>query len=508
MKSRQNCRFLQLEVEQLEGRVVPATVTPPPTPAAPYELWGSTNWSGISLNTTNQAVTAVSGSWVVPTVSGKGTAYSATWIGIDGFNSSTVEQIGTDSDLVNGKQETYAWVELFGDAAGRKVAAYYYMTPINSLTITAGDSISASVTYESSTRTTSTFLFTIQDTTKGTSWSEKLTTQYVVPVRNSAEWIEEAPSSNTGVLQLANFGSVTFTNAQATIGGKTGTIASFGGTINLIDMGTFNTRGQWTKVEDETSTLNAAGNSFTVQYGATDPLPPSGGPLHAGLNDLGLPTNQATSAQPQTPTTASIANTTAATINVLLAQGTLNQSAQQTQLGSAVLPIQTTTLVTVPVVSPAQQLFVAQIATVQAGRSVSLGNNGLAAQDQAGADTAATPPVLETPAPSTPPNTAPMRDSAPLGTPKDSPAPPSDPGETRFERSDALFGDSLEAARWRQGDLWVLLGQTGPQQTTVASALGLVFALSLGDPWKLLEDEPNRRLRTEPERGRNERNIP
>ena len=42
--------------------------------------------------------------------------------------------------------------------------------------------------------------------------------------RSSAEWIVEAPSSNYGILPLANFGTVTFTNAYATIGGTTGAI--------------------------------------------------------------------------------------------------------------------------------------------------------------------------------------------------------------------------------------------------------------------------------------------
>ena len=44
--------------------------------------------------------------------------------------------------------------------------------------------------------------------------------------RSSAEWIVEAPSSNQGVLTLANFSTVTFSNATATINGVTGPIDS------------------------------------------------------------------------------------------------------------------------------------------------------------------------------------------------------------------------------------------------------------------------------------------
>src|SRR5580700_4003897 len=63
----------------------------------------STNWSGYAVTTaTGSTFTNVNGSWIVPTAncssSGVQTAASSFWIGIDGFNSSTVEQIGTDSD--------------------------------------------------------------------------------------------------------------------------------------------------------------------------------------------------------------------------------------------------------------------------------------------------------------------------------------------------------------------------------------------------------------------------
>ena len=46
----------------------------------------------------------------MPTVpSGGSTAYSSFWVGIDGFSSSSVEQMGTDSDVVNGIPTYYAW---------------------------------------------------------------------------------------------------------------------------------------------------------------------------------------------------------------------------------------------------------------------------------------------------------------------------------------------------------------------------------------------------------------
>ena len=94
MKNRFKLRLL---VEELESRLVPSKGNPWPYP--------DPNWSGYSIDAANHTVTDVKGSWVVPTVtvSGNGTSYASTWVGIDGDNSNTVEQIGTDSDQVNGK---------------------------------------------------------------------------------------------------------------------------------------------------------------------------------------------------------------------------------------------------------------------------------------------------------------------------------------------------------------------------------------------------------------------
>jgi hypothetical protein len=59
------------------------------------------------------SVTDVTGSWTVPAVdctspNGTPNGYSSFWVGIDGYGSNTVEQIGTDSDCVSllGAQKT------------------------------------------------------------------------------------------------------------------------------------------------------------------------------------------------------------------------------------------------------------------------------------------------------------------------------------------------------------------------------------------------------------------
>src|SRR5437016_1476144 len=127
MKIRRNVR---LRAEELESRVVPSAGTPWPYPTA--------NWSGYSVDTAASAVSDVKGTWTVPTVSvlpGTKTYYAASWIGIDGDISNTVEQIGTDSDQINGQPAYYAWYEMYP-------ANYFYVD----WTSTTGKGLPASAT--------------------------------------------------------------------------------------------------------------------------------------------------------------------------------------------------------------------------------------------------------------------------------------------------------------------------------------------------------------------------
>ena len=180
----------------------------------------SGNWAGYAAATDlNQpqagSVSAVSGSWKVPAVTGTGTAYSSVWVGIDGYTSSTVEQIGTESDIVNGVPQYSVWYEMYPQGS----------VDITTMTVSPGDSISASVQYIARQPMRVSSKLTITDTSRA---NDSFTTYQSAPgaQRSSAEWIVEAPVSDSGVLPLANFASVTFTNASATINGVTGPIDS------------------------------------------------------------------------------------------------------------------------------------------------------------------------------------------------------------------------------------------------------------------------------------------
>ncbi len=181
----------------------------------------SLNWAGYALDSSSGTVSDVNGSWTVPSVScsRRQTAYSSFWLGIDGDNSNTVEQIGTDSDCRNGKPTYYAWYE-------------FYPAPMSgiSMSVLPGDNMSGRVTYNGNNQ------FTVTITNHRTGQTYSTTGQVSGAQRSSAEWIAEAPSNMFGnVLPLANFGTAKFGNDYtgdvntnfATVGGTYGNIASF-----------------------------------------------------------------------------------------------------------------------------------------------------------------------------------------------------------------------------------------------------------------------------------------
>jgi hypothetical protein len=158
----------------------------------------STNWSGYAVTGANGAFTSVSASWKEPTATCSSTRYASFWVGLDGYDSNSVEQTGTDSDCSGRTGDYYGWYEMYPAA------------PVNfSNPVSPGDSISASVTF-SGTRT---FTLVLKDTTKG--WTQTITKNQSGLARSSAEVITEAPSSNTGVLPLANFGTISYSTSSA-----------------------------------------------------------------------------------------------------------------------------------------------------------------------------------------------------------------------------------------------------------------------------------------------------
>jgi hypothetical protein len=150
-------------------------------------------------------------------------------VGLDGYDDGTVEQIGTEQDWTGTSAQNYAWFEMYPSGA-------WELNPA-SFPVTAGDTITAQVSYVGTTsvslgrgrsETEYVFNLTISD---GTKWTFSTYPNYASystvasATRASAEWIVEAPSSNRGVLPLADFGSVSFSNCEAIGGMGTGPIS-------------------------------------------------------------------------------------------------------------------------------------------------------------------------------------------------------------------------------------------------------------------------------------------
>jgi hypothetical protein len=184
---------------------VAPVITHAPRVAVPHgvhQTWAASNWSGYAET---GHYTGVSGTWTVPSVSASSSAaYSSAWIGVDGFNNSSLIQTGTEEDYYNGGAHYNVWWEIL-PAAETALPSNYAVSP--------GDRMSASI-YETSATTGSVrgffhrstgqhvWVITISDTSKG--WTFTTNQGYNGP-GTSAEWIMEAPQVGGRIATLAPY---------------------------------------------------------------------------------------------------------------------------------------------------------------------------------------------------------------------------------------------------------------------------------------------------------------
>ncbi len=196
----------------------------------------STNWAGYAAHSTTY--TSVTSTWVEPSAScGSSTTYASFWTGLDGYASGSVEQTGTLVECYGGTPYQFAWYEMY------PAAPVYFNN-----TITAGDTMVSRVTATSS----GAFTLYLADTTRG--WSHTINQTNSSLARSSAEVIAEAPSSSSGVLPLANFGTVTFNSS--TVNG--GTLAASSPTSITMASGTI--------TKATVSAISSSGTSFSCTW--------------------------------------------------------------------------------------------------------------------------------------------------------------------------------------------------------------------------------------------------
>jgi Peptidase A4 family len=206
--------------------------------------WASSNWSGYART---GAYTAVTAAWVVPSVaSSRKPTYSSQWVGIDGFNNSSLIQTGTEADFYNGSAHYAAWWEILPAAE----------TVIPSITVHPGDHMSASIANVSGTNWT----ITITDTTTGAASTTAHT--YSGP-GTSAEWIEEAPSVGGRIATLARYSSPDTFDPGTANGGNPGLTVADGGVMI-----------QRNAQVSTPSAPDSDTDGFNMAYGRTAPAPP------------------------------------------------------------------------------------------------------------------------------------------------------------------------------------------------------------------------------------------
>ncbi|HEX5430216.1 MAG TPA: G1 family glutamic endopeptidase [Patescibacteria group bacterium] len=210
------------------------------TPQAPQALNfpatkdESYNWAGY-VSVDAGVYTAISGTWTVPTPTDNDYNSDAAWVGIGGVTSDDLIQAGT----LNSNGVTESWYETLPDV----------ITPLP-LRISPGDKVSVSLDWLSG----NVWKLDFRNDTTNKDYSTSI---YYASSFSSAEWVEEMPSSNLGLMPLDDFGAVEFTSATTVENGNTVTIDQSG--AQPMDM--VNPQGQ---VLARASTINPDGTSFTV----------------------------------------------------------------------------------------------------------------------------------------------------------------------------------------------------------------------------------------------------
>ncbi len=211
------------------------------------------NWAGYvcssNLQNPKSSVTSVSASWTVPSVESSSTdAYSSVWVGIGGQFDTSLIQAGTEQDFADGSAKYYAWYEMLPNN----------LVPITAIQVSPGDQIKASISQSGS----NSWSISIEDVTSNTGFQNTFTYN---SQQLSAEWIVERPLVNGSFAQLANFGSVTFSECQATLSGKKGGINNFPNSDVILDPQVVN--GRSLQLVSVSGTRNG-GAEFSVSYTA------------------------------------------------------------------------------------------------------------------------------------------------------------------------------------------------------------------------------------------------
>jgi len=197
----------------------------------------SANWSGYAdAESASKTVSYVSGEWTMPAVHCPPAPYQnqdaflASWVGIDGFGSSTVEQLGTGAQCFEGVTYYYVWYEMY--PAGTVQEGTTACINNNVDCPQPGDRISASVSVTPAGSGENSYTLKLTDhTNPDESFSVTQQCATTTCTDASAEWIAErpavVPAFGFQILPLADFGKTSFHRAGVASGGRFSNIQGF-----------------------------------------------------------------------------------------------------------------------------------------------------------------------------------------------------------------------------------------------------------------------------------------
>ncbi|WP_067620958.1 G1 family glutamic endopeptidase [Alicyclobacillus acidiphilus] len=225
----------------------------------PSDTQGSANWGGYIATPSSQSnpYTSVTGSWVVPNVTGDDGSVAAQWIGLGGVTNQDLLQMGTTEQMTNGQEDAEIFWEKLPAAA------------TNIMSVPVGSTISASISKGSGTNWNLVVnVTTPSGTTESKTVTVSLNSTYASAIGTSAEWISEDPSDgNNDLYPLADAGTVNFTNATVN-GNPINASSNEVQPIALVD--------NFGNVIIAPSSLNSDGESFsTTTTTSTDTTIPS-----------------------------------------------------------------------------------------------------------------------------------------------------------------------------------------------------------------------------------------
>jgi hypothetical protein len=238
-------KYMSSHAPMIRGNVSPPAVTTSPGVTESASL----NWSGFAdtpvATSPSQSVSSVSAQWTVPRVSCINGQYRnqdvflAQWVGLDGYNSNTVEQLGTATQCYQGVEYYYDWYEMFPNGTVEEGPAQCISN--NQNCIEPGDRIQASVISTPDGANNSYALKLTDFSNQQESFDiPSVTCPAATCVNSSAEWIVERPAfavAGFQILPQADYGQTAFYDGTVGVGSARPTsIDRYNGAVNDIWM--------------------------------------------------------------------------------------------------------------------------------------------------------------------------------------------------------------------------------------------------------------------------------